>query len=159
MKKILLTLCALVCWSGIGLSQSNARTINVETGGYVFTDSLGYTTLSETSDSVLIINMNFAKGAMHLFVKGNANSPVDSFAIRAGSIIYDTDGDSSDVTWGSWVTLQDSAIGTHNTVINNTVGKDYVIKRDVTQLLMFTLLNVRANLATRNCSITIQAMK
>ena len=162
MKKILLTLCAFVCWSGIGFAQihqPNARTINVETGGYVVTDSIGYTNLSETSDSVWIIDMGFAKGWISLFVTGNANSPVDSVRIRAGSRTYDTSGDSSGVTWGSWVALKDSAWGDLNVMVNNSVGKDFLIFRPVTQLLEFTLMNNRANLVTRNCQITINAVK
>ena len=158
MKNIL----SFILLSGMFLftfAQENARSINVETGGYVFTDSLGYTDFDETSDSILTINMNFAKGWIAIFLTGNANSPVDSLHVRAGSYIYDTSGDSAGVTFGSWVALKDSAWTDTNIMINNTIGKDYLMFRPVTQLLQFILMNDRATLATRNALITIQAVK
>ena len=159
MKKVFLfILLSGIFLSGMIFAQENARSINVETGGYVFTDSLGYTNLAETSDSVLIINMNFAKGWIAIFLAGNANSTLDSVHVRAGSFIYDTDGDVVDTTFGSWAALKDSAWTDTNIMINNTIGKDYLMFRPVTQLLQFILMNYRKAVPTRNVQITVQAV-
>ena len=153
MKKVLLFLILL---TGIGLAQTNGKLVG---DGVVWTDSLGYTNLDETSDSILTIDMNFSKGWINVFVKGNANSPVDSFYVQAGSVRYSQNGVPKDTVWGSWVAIKDSSWTDINTMINNTVGKDFLFFRPVTQLLQFTLLNARANLVTRNCVLTIQGKK
>ncbi len=138
------------------LAQTNGRLVG---GGVVWTDSLGYTNLDETSDSILIIDMNFSKGWIHLFVEGNSTAQADSFYAQAGTVRYSERGSPQDTIWGSYVAFKDSAWADLNILINNTVGKDFLMFRPVTQLLRFTLLNYRAAIPTRNCVITLQAVK
>ena len=156
MKNILLF---ILLFAGFTVAQENAKLINVETGGYVLTDSLGYTNLDETSDSVIVLNMNFTKSKIRIFVTGNANTTLDSIHVRQGSYIYNTSGTVVGTTYGSWASLSDSAGTATNIIINNTVGKDYTLKSSVVQLLQFVLMNHRPTLVTRNVQITIQAIK
>lgn len=154
MKKLILFLILFIplCMQ----AQTNGKSTG---GGYVWTDTLGYTNLDETEDSILVINMNFSKGWIHIFVEGNATAQADSFYVQAGSVRYTQAGAATDTVWGSWAALKDSAWNDTNIMINNTVGKDFLLFRPVTQLLRFTLLNFRAGIPTRNCVLTIQALR
>lgn len=160
MKKLILYLAIFVGFVLILSYTSHAQTRGKNVGGgTVWTDSLGYTNLNETSDSILIINMNFSKGWIHLFIEGNATAQADSFYVQAGAVRYDEAKDAQDTIWGSYVAFKDSSWSDINILINNTVGKDFLMFRPVTQLLRFTLLNYRAAIPTRNLVITIQAIK
>ncbi len=127
--------------------------------GYVWTDSLGYTNLDETSDSVLILDTRFSQAWYRIFVKGNATAQADSFYVQHGSVRYDQGGEPQDTVWGSWSPVQDSLFNSIHTMVNNTVGKDFLLYSPIHQLLRFTLLNYRAAIPARNCVITIQAVK
>ena len=153
MKKLIIL---IMLMAGFALGQTNGVTVGA---GTVWTDTLGYTTLSETSDSVLILDTRFSKDWYRIFVKGNATSEADSFYVQHGSVRYDQAGTAQDTVWGSWATVKDSAWSDHNTMINNTVGKDFLLFSPIHQLLKFTLLNYRAAEADRNCVISIQAIK
>ena len=153
MKKLILT---LVLLTGYAFGQTNGISVGA---GTVWTDTLGYTTLDETSDSVLTLDTRFSKDWYRIIVDGNANSPVDSFYYQHGTVRYSQAGAPVDTMWGSWGAVKDSAWGDINTMINNSVGKDFLLFSPVHQLLRFTLLNHRGGLAGRNCVITIQAIK
>jgi len=153
MKELILILVLLI--AGFTLAQTKGKQIG---GGTVWTDSLGYGTVA-TSDSVWILNTNFAHGWYRIFVEGNANSPVDSFIVQAGTVRYDESRDAQDTIWGSYCALKDSAWGDLNVMINNSVGKDFLMFVPMAQLLRFSLLNHRGGLVTRNSVITINAKK
>ena len=168
MKKLILI---LMLFAGISFAQTNGKEIG---GGTVWTDSLGYTTYPDTaasidgafiadsidiSDSVLVIDMNFSQAWYRIFLKGNANAQADSIYYQHGSVRYSQAKAAVDTVWGSWGTVRDSAWTASNIMINNTVGKDFLLFSPIHQLLRFTLLNYRAAIPTRNCVITIQAVK
>ena len=154
MKKLILYLATLLGLVLILNYASYAQTKGKSVGGgTVWTDSLGYTNLDETSDSILVMNMNFSKGWIHIFVKGNATAQADSFYVQAGSVRYTQAKVATDTVWGSWAAFKDSAWTDTNIMINNTVGKDYLLFRPITQLLRFTLLNYRAAIPTRNMKL------
>ena len=153
MKKLIII---LVLIAGFTLAQTKGKQIG---DGTVWTDTLGYTNLSETSDSVLILNTNFAHGWYRIFVAGNANAQADSFVVQAGTVRYDEARDPQDTIWGSWCALKDSAWSDLNVMVNNTVGKDFLMFVPMAQLLKFTLLNYRLAIPGRNCVITIDAKK
>ena len=161
--KTLILIILLALLAGLTFAQTEGKLTG---GGVVWTDSLGYNNLAvEGSDSVLIINMNFAHSWYKIIVDGNANSQVDSFYVQSGTVRYSQGGAAVDTMWGSWMAVKDSAWGDINTMINNTVGKDFLLFSPVVQLLKFSLLNERdvtvydGALVPRNCVITIQAVK
>ncbi len=158
MKKLIITLVFLL----IGITQ--AQTGGVAIGdASVWTDSVGYGTgaagTPTASDSVWILKTDFSYEWYRIFVKGNANSTVDSVKIQAGTIRYYNSGNAKDTIWGSWATLKDSVWGSVNTIVNNTVGKDYTLFNPAAQLLKFSLLNYRLAKPLRNVVITINAVK
>lgn len=159
MKKLILF---LILMAGVSLAQVagepfyRGKTIG---GGTVWSDTLSYTTAATPSDSVIIFDVNFSHNWYRFFIEGNANSPVDSFYTEHGSIIYDIGGAAIDTFWGSWSMVKDSVWGDINTMINNTVGKDFLLFSPVAQLLRFTLLNYRATLPTRTLLLSISAVK
>ena len=152
MKKILILFLLI---AGMSFAQTKGKLVG---GGTVWTDSLGYGVVA-TSDSVWILDTNFANEWYRIFIKGNTNSPVDSIIIQAGTVRYSEGKAAIDTVWGSWSTVKDSVWGSINTIINNTVGKDFTLFNPATQLLKFSLLNHRAGLVTRNVAITIDAKK
>ena len=158
MKKLILILVLLI--AGFTLAQTKGKEIS---NAVVWTDTLGYTTLAPTTavpiDSVWILNTNFAHGWYRLFMKGNANAQADSVVVQVGTVRYDEARDPQDTVWGSWSALKDSAWGDLNVMVNNTVGKDFLMFVPMAQLLKFTLLNYRAAIPNRNCVITINAIK
>ena len=160
MRKLILAL--LILTAGVSFAQVSGepfyrgKTIG---GGTVWSDTLSYTTAAVPSDSVIVFNVNFSHDWYRFFIKGNANSPVDSFYVQHGSINYDIGGTAIDTSWGSWSMVKDSVWGDINTMINNTVGKDFLLFSPVAQLLRFTLLNDRATLATRSLRLSISAVK
>ena len=158
MKTFFAILILSISLIGIGNAQSNGLPIGDAT---IWTDSLGYSG-SDTlvvADSVFIIKPDFNNEWYRVFVKGDANSSVDSIYIQAGAIRYSNVGTAIDTVWGSYSTLKDSAWGSINVIVNNSVGKDFTIFNPVTQLLKFGLLNYREALPTRNVTLTIQALR
>ena len=153
MKKLIL---AILLLTGVSFAQTGGVSIS---GNSIWTDSLGYGTVA-TSDSVWILKNDFSYEWYRIFVEGNANSPVDSFVVQAGTIRYNEKTKAAvDTIWGSFATVKDSAWGSINTMINNTVGKDFTLFNPAAQLLKFSLLNHRGGLVTRNVTITINAKK
>lgn len=152
MKKLLLFLLLL---AGVTFAQTNGKAIG---NASVWTDSLGYGVVA-TSDSVWILKTDFANTWYRLFIKGNANSPVDSIYAQVGSIRYRESGQAVDTVWGSWSTVKDSVWESANTMVNNSVGKDFTLYVPAVQLLKLSLLNHRATLVTRNVVITINATR
>jgi len=75
MKKLFLILLML---SGMTFAQTLGVSVG---GGTVWTDSLGYTNLNETSDSVLILDLKFSKGWIHLFYRRERNG-TSRFVLR-----------------------------------------------------------------------------
>lgn len=156
MKTLIIAFCL---FAGVAFAQDNIRLVNAVENGIVFTDSVGYTNLSETSDSVKVYDFNFFRGDMYIIIHGSANSPVDSFYLRSGARTYDTDGVVSGTTYGSFIPLQDSALATQYTVIGNAVGKTYFINQSVKQLVKVTVPNHRGSDVDRNIVFTIIAVK
>ncbi len=160
MRKLILAL--LILMAGVSLAQVSGepfyrgKTIG---GGTVWSDTLSYTTAATPSDSSIIFNVNFSHSWYRIFVEGNANAQADSFYVQYGSVRYNQGGVAVDTVWGSWATVKDSVWSDINTMINNTVGKDFLLFSPIAQLLRFTLLNYRAAIPTRSCRITIQAIK
>ena len=160
MRKLILAL--LILMAGVSLAQVSGepfyrgKTIG---GGTAWSDTLSYTNAATPSDSVIVFNVNFSHSWYRIFVEGNANSSVDSFYVQHGSVRYDIGGNAVDTVWGSWSTAKDSVWGDINTMVNNTVGKDFLLFSPVAQLLRFTLLNFRADLVTRSLRLTIIAIK
>jgi hypothetical protein len=145
-------------FTGFTMAQSNGQAIGDAT---IWTDSLGYSG-SDTlvvADSSFILKVDFNNEWYKVFVKGNANSSVDSIYVQAGAVRYNNYGTPLDTVWGSYTTLKDSAWNSVNVIVNNTVGKDYMIYTPVAELLKFQLLNYRAALTTRNVVLTIQALR
>jgi len=141
--------------TGLTIAQTTGRIIGDMT---VWTDSIGYTNLSETSDSVWILDTK-PYDWFRIFVEGNSNSPVDSFYIQAGTVRYSESKSAVDTIWSSWAMVRDSSWVGQQTMINNSVGKDWLLFNPVTKLLRFTLLNYRTSSPTRNVVITINAIK
>jgi len=160
MKKLILMLILLV---GVSFAQTTDSGIRGRDLGFatVYTDSIGYGTAGTAADdSVLIIGTQSAHSWYRVFVEGNANSPVDSFVVQAGIVRHGGyQGAIQDTIWGSWMAVKDSVWGTINTMINNSVGKDFLLFTPMAHILKFTLLNHRGGLATRNCVITVQALR
>lgn len=154
MKKIILLF--VMTLAGIAFSQSTGV---VEGNGVIWTDSLGYTKYAETKDSVWILKTNFLYNDYRIFIKGNANTTVDSLRCYSGTIRYRENKTPVDTIWGSQIALKDSAGNTVYTIINNTVGKDYTMTRPATQLFKIALLNYRAAKPLRNTVLTINAGK
>lgn len=160
MRKVMFFLIVLIFSFGV----TNAQRTGVNTGnGTIWSDSLGYSTngggTDGDNDSSWVFDTKFAHSWFKVFIKGNANSPVDSAFMRTGSLTYDEAKNIIDTVWGSWLALKDSSWSDVNVMINNTVGKDYLVFCPVVQLLEFGLLNQRGGLVTRNLSITVQAVK
>ena len=158
MKKLIFLIILL---AGVTLGQTKGKQVS---DGTIWTDSLGFGTVA-TSDSVWIFNANFSHDWYRFVVEGNSNSPVDSVKVQAGTIRYTQAGVAVDTMWGSWATLKDSVWNDINTIVNNSVGRDFLLFNPVVQLLKLSLLN-EWNVAvyngadvTRNVTITIQAVK
>ena len=160
MKKLILMLILL---AGVSFAQTTDSGIRGIDEGFatIYTDSIGYGTAGTAGDdSVLIIGTQSAHSWYRVFVEGNSNSPVDSFYVQAGIIRHGGYlNPRVDTVWGSWMAVKDSAWGDINTMINNTVGKDFLLFTPMAHILKFTLLNHRATLTTRNCTITVQALR
>lgn len=153
MKRLLIIILFL---AGISFAQETGKIVG---NSIIFTDSIGYSG-SDAGDSVLTIKTDFKYDWTRAFIKGNANSPVDSIGVRFGSIRYEQIGISYfpvDTIWGSWfATMKDSAYNNCARIINNTVGKDYFFLAPSTQLTQFAILNHRATRLTRETKLTIQ---
>ncbi len=156
MKKLFL---ALILMAGVSLAQTNGLSVGA---GTIWTDSLGYQSgdeAGEAADSVWILDTKFSKSWYRIFVEGDAYSEADSFYYQHGTIRYSQSGAAVDTMWGSWGTVKDSVWNDINVMINNVVGKDFLLFSPIHQLLRFTLLNHRGNEDERNVVITIQAVR
>ena len=148
----------LILLSGLTFAQSNGQPIGDAT---IWTDSLGYSD-SDTltvADSSFILKVDFNNEWYRIFIKGNANSSVDSIYVQAGAIRYNNNEVALDTVWGSYTTLKDSVWNSISVIVNNTVGKDFTVFVPTAQLLKFQLLNHRETLTTRNVVLTIQALR
>ncbi len=154
MKKLVLFLILMV-----GVSFAQRERIAAIGNGVVYNDTLSYTTAAEPSDSMWIIDTKFNNDWYRFFLKGNANSPVDSVYYQHGTINYDQAEVAVDTFWGSWGAVKDSSWTDINTMINNTVGKDFILFSPIHQLLRFAILNHRGSLPTRTIEVTLQATK
>ena len=155
MKKLLAILILSISLIGIGNAQTTGKLVS---SGTVWTDSLGYGVVA-TSDSVWILDVNFAYDWFRIFVEGNANSAVDSIIVQAGSVRYNESKAAVDTVWGSYSTLKDSTWESINTIVNNSTGKDFTLFNPGVQLLRFSLMNYRAVLVTRNVVITVNGIR
>ena len=152
MKKLILIL--FVALSIIGFAQQEGTVITNKAS--VFADSLKYTA-SGTADSVFIIKANFRFDAARIFINGNSNSPVDSLGVQLGGIRRNNAGVPIDTSWGSYISFKDSAWNITNTLINNTVGKDFSLyTMPVFELMKISVRNHRATLVTRKVDVLVQ---
>jgi len=152
MKKLILILVLLI--AGFLSAQSDGI---MQNGGTIWTDSLGYTTASETSDSVWILDTRYHDW-YKFTMEGNANAQADSIVIQSGVVRYTAAGVETDTVWGNWCALKDSAWGDQNVMVNNTVGMNYLLFSPVNRLMKISLLNYRLAIPTRNCVLTIEAV-
>lgn len=150
---------ALLILFTIGLNAQSKGTI-ITSRLSVYADSLQYQTDAVAGkDSVWILSIPNSK-TVRLFIKGNANSPVDSLAAQLGSIRYTETGVPVDTIWGSYVAFKDSAWNTVNTLINNTVGKDFSLYvMPAIQLMKISIRNHRGTLPTRKNDIVVDTSK
>ena len=157
MKKLIL---ALLLFTGFAFAQTREYRLN---NGSVWTDTLGYTNVDQTKDSVLILDVGLRFNWFRVAFEGNGNSPVDSLYVQAGYVRYSsvpgTRQTAQDTIWGSWLPVQDSLFNSIHVMINNSVGKDFLIYTPLAHLLRFSILNTRLDLVTRDCVITINAIK
>ena len=153
MKKLIL---AILLFTGISFAQTGGVSIS---GNSIWTDSLGYGTVA-TSDSVWILKNDFSYEWYRIFVEGNANSPVDSIGIQAGTIRYGEKTKAAvDTVWGSYTGLKIAAGTIAIRMVNTATGVDFMLEDPSVQLLKLSLLNHRGGLVTRNVTITINARK
>lgn len=157
MKQLL----ALIILFSIGV-YAQTQGVIVTSKASIYADSLQFE-VSDTlaqKDSVWIIRPNFNANYVRLFIKGNANSSVDSLGVQLGTLRYNVNGVPIDTTWGSYVAFKDSAWNTVNTLVNNTVGKDFSLYvMPAIQLIKISLLNYRAALLTRKVDVIVQTIK
>ena len=160
MKKVMLFLMVLIFSFGVANAQ---RTGVIVGAGTIWTDSLGFSTdgggTDGDNDSSWVFDTRFSHNWYKIIMEGNTNSPVDSVYMRSGSVRYNEAKVPVDTIWGSWIAIKDSAWGDINVMINNTVGKDFLVFSPVMQLWEFGLLNHRGGLVTRNVTLTVQAVK
>jgi len=154
MKKLIFLIILLA-----GVTFAQRERVAEVSNGVIWNDTLSYTTASEPSDSVWIVDTRFSQAWYRVFFEGNANAQADSVYYQHGTIRYDQAEAKVDTIWGSWGAVKDSAWGDINTMINNTVGKDFLLFSPIHQLLRFSLLNYRAAIPTRTLEITLQAIK
>ena len=149
MKKIIF---AVLLLAGISFGQTTGIS---EGDGNIWTDSLYY---GVPGDSVWILQTNFAHNEYRFFLKGNANSPVDSIGLQLGSVRYNNGGIPIDTVWGSYTGLTVAAGTVAVRMVNTSGGVDFLLKSSA-QLLKISLLNHRATLATRKITLTMNARK
>ena len=153
MKKLLLFIAIIFA---VNISAQTAG--KLVSNGTVWTDSLGYGVVA-TSDSVWILDMNFTYESFRIFVEGNANSPVDSIALQAGTVRYNEARTAVDTVWGSYTGIKIAA-GTYAVrMVNTATGADFILNDPPIQLLKFSLLNHRESLVTRNVIITVNGTR
>jgi hypothetical protein len=156
MKTIILVL-FLTCLS---FAQMNGKWV-FENEYRTYTDSLQFQTDAVASkDSVWILNLNFNPDAVKFYIKGNANSTVDTVIAQLGYDVYNESGAVVQTNYGSITALKDSGWNTVNYMINNTVGKDFSLFNFSTfNKIKLTLKNYRAAVPTRKIQVTVQAWK
>ena len=155
MKKLLSIIILSISLIGIGNAQTTGKLVS---NGTVWSDSLGYGSVA-TSDSVLILDVNFVYESYRIFLEGNANSSVDSVAVQVGSVGYNESLAAVDTVWGSYTGLKIAA-GTYAVrMVNTTTGADFILADAPIQLLKFSLMNYRAALLTRNVRIIINGLR
>ena len=124
-------------------------------GGVILTDSLYYGT---PGDSVNIYDLRFNQMWMSIIIEGNSNSPVDSIAVRKGSLVFNDAGVAIDTVWGNQIDWKDSTWTDVNTLVNNSTGVHYTAFEPIVQFIKLEILNARANLPTRKLQYTLQYM-
>ena len=155
MKKLLSIIILSISLIGIGNAQTTGKLVS---NGTVWSDSLGYGSVA-TSDSVLILDVNFVYESYRIFLEGNANSSVDSVAVQVGSVGYNESLAAVDTVWGSYTGLKIAA-GTYAVrMVNTATGADFILADAPIQLLKFSLMNYRAALLTRNVRIIINGLR
>lgn len=159
MKKLIILITIILC--SLSYAQMNGKWI-VDNEARIYTDSLQFEVSDSLAqkDSVWILNFNFNPSSVRIYVKGNANSSVDSIGVQFGFDVYNESGTLIETNYGSYTALKDSGWNTVSTIINNSVGKDYsVYQFPAYGKLKLSLLNYRAALLTRKVQITVQAFK
>lgn len=153
MKKLLAIITALILLTTISFAQTPH---DIGKAAIQFNDSL-YCGGTVTGDSVYTFNLAMRCDWIKIFIVGNSNSPVDTIRIKEGvnTISNLTSQYTGSTVWGSYVTLKDSALNTHNIMINNTVGKSYTIWNPAMGVYKMEFLNAWANLTTRRTSFVI----
>lgn len=157
MKKLII-LIFVIC--SLSYAQMDGKWL-VDGESRTYTDSLQYNTDGLAGkDSVWIINFNFNPSAIKIYVKGNANSTVDTITAQLGYDVFNESDALIETNYGSITALKDSGWNTVNSMINNTVGKDFsVYNFPAFGKLKLSLANYRAAVPTRKVQITVQAWK
>lgn len=161
MKNFLVLIIGLILLSSFSVAQVNGLIMTSKV--ITWSDSLGYSgsdTLS-VADSSAIIPINYRADYFRIFLDANANSPVDSIAIKLGARVYNNSGTCTDTTWSDVIAVKDSSMGTPIvTMVNSATGKSYSIwNLPPYDLMKIYLLNHRATLLTRNTRFTLQGTK
>lgn len=129
--------------------------IDIGRYGTVFNDSVYYAVAG--GDSVYQIDLNFEYEWMKIIIIGNANDPVDSLSIQEGTPLYSnlTGYPNGSYAWGSLAALKDSALQDHTVMVNNTVGKSYILWGPALGSYKLYIRNHWATLNTRKVSFAI----
>jgi len=129
MKKVFILITLLLATSAFSQTP-----IELGKFGTAYNDSIYFADPSGDvlGDSIYTIDLNMEYEWMEIFIKGNANSPVDTLILQEGMFRYSNltkypSGGSSPIIWGSYCALKDSALAVKNIMINNSVGKSYTL--------------------------------
>lgn len=158
MKKGFLIILLLISTIGV-MAQSGGLVMTSKV--LVWTDSLQYQNDAVAGkDSVWVIPVNFRCDMFRIYLDGNANNPVDSISLELGAIVYNDDGDKIDTTWGSAISVKDSAWNTLQIMVNKSTSKDYsTYFMPPVELMRLSLLNYRASAVTRKVRVTVHGTK
>lgn len=155
MKKLLL----LIMFGLLFVTNVYSQTpIDIGDNGTVWNDSLYY---GVPGDSIYTLDLNMEYEWVKIFIKGNANSPVDTIEIRDVTQVFSNlTGYPSGTSYaGSVAVLKDSALNTVNLIINNTTGKSYTLWNPPMSGLQFKLKNYRVAVPNRSSFISVIAKK
>lgn len=156
MKKLIITI-AILLLSIVSFAQTPH---DIGKFGTQWNDSL-YCGGTVAGDSVYTIDLNLEYEWVKIFIKGNANSSVDSLIIKEGAPTRSnlTGQPTGTTIWGSYVALKDSGLNTVNVMVNNTVGKSFTLWNPALTTYELSFLNHWSSNKTRKMSFVIIAKK
>ncbi len=153
--KQLIVIFAMLFTSVVLAQQTDINSLGQQDGdGISYADSLYYGT---PGDSVIVLRWNNRFSYPQIYLEGNGNATTDSITVVSRVIRYSSRGVAIDTLTGSTAMLLDSANADQSTVINNTVGVNYLINEYSISLLEISLINYRAAVADRKVHFVITA--